>query len=248
MTKITQAVILAAGMGTRLKKIGKLAPKGFLRLGDKTIIEESLDRLIEVGVEKIYIVTGHLKDQYEKLVIEKYSNIVQLIHNPEYATTGSMVSLHKMKGHIKQSPYYLLESDIIYERLALTSLADTIETGAVLLSGQTNAGDEVYVSGNKNCLDDMSKNADELNNVVGELVGITLVTPSIHEFMIEWAEQNIFNNHQICYETDCLVAAAKEMKIPLLLIKNLVWAEIDDHIHLTRAKRDVYPNIIKSNS
>ena len=39
--RIKTAVILAAGMGTRLKELGQLQPKGFLKLGEKTIIEES---------------------------------------------------------------------------------------------------------------------------------------------------------------------------------------------------------------
>ena len=94
-------------------------------------------------------------------------------------------------------------------------------------------------------LDNMSKKANELNNIIGELVGISLITPSIHKFLIKWAEQNLSKNPQICYETDGLVAVAKEMNIPLVLVKNLVWAEIDDHSHLARAKSDVYPLIIK---
>ena len=245
MVKIKQAVILAAGMGTRLEDIGKVIPKGFLRLGNKTIIEESIDKLISVGVEKIFIVTGHLKGQYEELVNQKYSNIIQLIHNSEYATTGSMVSLHKVELYIKKAPYYLLESDIIYESLALPSLTKAIETGGILLSSSTKAGDEVYVSGKGDFLDNMSKKANELNNIIGELVGISLITPSIHKFLIKWAEQNLSKNPQICYETDGLVAVAKEMNIPLVLVKNLVWAEIDDHSHLARAKSDVYPLIIK---
>ena len=61
---IKTAVILAAGMGTRLEGISKWVPKGFLKLGDIFIIEESINRLQQAGIERIIIVTGHLKEFY----------------------------------------------------------------------------------------------------------------------------------------------------------------------------------------
>ncbi|MBC8875685.1 MAG: NTP transferase domain-containing protein [Planctomycetes bacterium] len=53
---VTSSVILAAGMGIRMERRGKRMPKGFLRLGDRPIIEESISRLLEVGVRRIVIV------------------------------------------------------------------------------------------------------------------------------------------------------------------------------------------------
>ena len=57
MQLVQTAVILAAGMGTRLGKQGEFQPKGFLRLGEKSIIEESVARLQRAGIERIIIVT-----------------------------------------------------------------------------------------------------------------------------------------------------------------------------------------------
>ena len=62
---IGTAIILAAGMGVRLKERGKLMPKGCLCLGEKPIFEESVLRLLAVGIERIVIVTGHLAEQYD---------------------------------------------------------------------------------------------------------------------------------------------------------------------------------------
>ncbi len=59
-------------------------PKGFLRLGDRPIIEESISRLLEVGVRHIVIVTGHIAGFYHALQA-RYPDVVQLVHNPYYA-------------------------------------------------------------------------------------------------------------------------------------------------------------------
>jgi choline kinase len=61
------AVILAAGMGTRLKGIGGEAPKGFLKLGGEPIIVESLRKLERAGITRVVIVTGHLRGFYDEL-------------------------------------------------------------------------------------------------------------------------------------------------------------------------------------
>lgn len=60
--EVRTAVILAAGMGVRLKDRGRLSPKGCLCLGEKSIVEESVLRLLATGIERIVIVTGHLAE------------------------------------------------------------------------------------------------------------------------------------------------------------------------------------------
>ena len=93
MTSITDAVILAAGMGIRLGERGELTPKGFITLGDRGIIEESLSRLWASGIRRVVIVTGHQAEYYEHLRIRS-GGFVHTIHNPLYARSGSMYSLY----------------------------------------------------------------------------------------------------------------------------------------------------------
>lgn len=59
MSRVRTAVILAAGIGSRLRNIHNDKPKGFLQLGDKPIIEESIARLVFAGINEIIIVTGY---------------------------------------------------------------------------------------------------------------------------------------------------------------------------------------------
>jgi 2-aminoethylphosphonate-pyruvate transaminase len=56
---MTAAVILAAGHGTRLRDVMSEDTKGFRRLGNKVIVQESLERLLAVGLEEAVIVTGY---------------------------------------------------------------------------------------------------------------------------------------------------------------------------------------------
>ncbi len=99
MNHVRQAVILAASMGSRLRGIVDDRPKGFLQLDNKPIIEESITRLIRIGITKIVIVTGYKSEFYDKLK-EKYPFVVT-IKNEQFENTGSMYSLFIAKELIK---------------------------------------------------------------------------------------------------------------------------------------------------
>jgi len=117
---VKTAVILAAGRGTRLKELGKEIPKGFLQLGEKPIIVESLEKLSAVGIERVVIVTGHCAEKYEELARSGNSEAeiqgqtetqgpsdtvtrssaratlprIITVHNDKYADSGSLYSLY----------------------------------------------------------------------------------------------------------------------------------------------------------
>lgn len=115
MKRIRTAVILAAGMGSRLYDVtGDSIPKGFLEVNGKTLIERSIEKLRSIGIEKIYIVTGHLNEYYDKLA-EKY-NFIETKRNRRYRTTGSMTSLAILENELKED-FLLLESDLISIRV-----------------------------------------------------------------------------------------------------------------------------------
>lgn len=90
---VKTAVILAAGRGTRLKELGTEIPKGFLQLGTKPIIEESIEKLFASGVERVVIVTGHIARKYEELAA-RFGGRIVTVHNDRYAESGSLYSLY----------------------------------------------------------------------------------------------------------------------------------------------------------
>ena len=86
---ITQAVILAAGMGVRLKELNNGIPKGFISLEDgKPIIENSIETLLAYGIRDIIIVTGFMNEYYEDLC-SRYPQI-KTTRNEKYSETGTM--------------------------------------------------------------------------------------------------------------------------------------------------------------
>jgi 2-aminoethylphosphonate-pyruvate transaminase len=238
---ICSAVILAAGQGKRLRAQVREHPKGFLRLGARPIVEESVVRLRAAGIRDVVIVTGFAHRYYEELA-QQHAGLVRTVHNPEFARSGSMYSLDCARELIS-GPFLLLESDLIYEPRALRTLLDDPAPDAVLLSGPTGAGDEVLVETRDGVLVNMSKDRGRLGpHVAGELVGISKISTELFALMRRIASAAFAKSLAFDYETDCLVAAAAERPIACPVVSDLMWAEIDDAAHLKRA-RDLYPRI-----
>ena len=240
---IRSAIILAAGMGIRMRGLGKRIPKGYICLGTHTILEESISHLVAVGIGRIVIVTGHLAEFFAPLAV-KYRGIVRLVHNPLYAESGSMYSLYCARRHVDED-FLLLESDIIYERRALTTCLENRHENVVLLSGYSNTSDEVFVQTSpEGHLVSMSKNRDVLGAAVaGEFVGISKISQNLFRVTLEKAVESFRTTRHVDYETDGLVSSAGFVVVNCHLVEDLIWSEIDDASHLWRARNVVYPRL-----
>ena len=129
---ITQAVILAAGMGVRLKELNRGIPKGFISLADDVpIIEHSLEALLACGISDIIIVTGFMDEHYENLR-SKYPQI-RTVRNARFSETGTMYSLWCARKLIN-TDFILLESDLIFEPRAIRELLESPVKNSLLIT------------------------------------------------------------------------------------------------------------------
>lgn len=109
--KPRNAVILAAGFGMRMVPINTEVPKGLLEVDGETLIERLIKQLNEVGIFKIDIVVGFMKEKYEFL-IDQYG--INLVYNPNYALKNNIHSLELVAD--KLSNTYILPCDIWSEK------------------------------------------------------------------------------------------------------------------------------------
>ncbi len=227
---ITKAVILAAGMGLRLKEMGEDIPKGFIRLDESPIIEHSLRTLISCGIKEILIVIGHKGGYYENLK-ETYPEI-STVENTKFADTGTMYSLSCARGFI-DADFILLESDLIFSPEAITGILNALYRDCLLLSGTTNAGDEVYVQAVADRVVGISKDRDQGKGSVGEYIGIAKISKKLYGKLLQTPDVN----SKLSYDMDCLVRIASEYPIHFLRMDDLEWGEIDDLKQLERAQK-----------
>jgi 2-aminoethylphosphonate-pyruvate transaminase len=239
-SKVTTAVILAAGLGSRLKHHTEAQPKGFLEVDGQSLIERSIENLLKAGISEIIIGTGYRHQHFDDL---KTKYPIKTFRNDDYSTTGSMYTLYVIR-HLITGPFLLLESDLLYDPVSLTYLLEDPKEDVILASGATNSGDEVFIQASPDSsLQQMSKDRKVLTHISGELVGITKLSVMTVEKMASFSATHFKNGNRMLNYEDALVGVAAQHPIHVKVIDDLVWCEIDDENHLQRALTLVYPRI-----
>ncbi|MEG2575181.1 MAG: aminotransferase class I/II-fold pyridoxal phosphate-dependent enzyme [Christensenella sp.] len=120
-----QALLLAAGMGRRLKEYTKNQTKCMLSVGGKTLLEHMAQALSNAGISKLIIVDGYEAEGLEKAVREKLSGFETVfVNNADYAKTNNIYSLWLAREYLAQDDTLLLESDLIYDDNLLKDIVD----------------------------------------------------------------------------------------------------------------------------
>ena len=118
-----QALILAAGMGSRLGKYTKDNTKCMLEINGETLIKQAMDKLNNVGITKLILVVGYKKDNLIDHIGSRYKNIkIEYIENPIYNKTNNIYSLYLAKEKLAEDDTILLESDLLFEESILEKL------------------------------------------------------------------------------------------------------------------------------
>jgi histidinol-phosphate/aromatic aminotransferase/cobyric acid decarboxylase-like protein/GTP:adenosylcobinamide-phosphate guanylyltransferase len=120
-----QALILAAGTGSRLGKYTKENTKCMLEVNGNTLIMQALEKLNNVGIKKLILVVGYKKDNLIAHVGNKYKDIeIEYVENPIYDKTNNIYSLYLAKDKLIEDDTILLESDLLFEESILKELLD----------------------------------------------------------------------------------------------------------------------------
>jgi len=91
-----RAILLAAGLGTRLRPITDKIPKCLVPINGKPLIDYWLEQLTKAGIEKFLINTHHLHEQVESYIEQsKFAGMVNLVYEKELLLSGGTVIANK---------------------------------------------------------------------------------------------------------------------------------------------------------
>ncbi|MCI6693194.1 MULTISPECIES: sugar phosphate nucleotidyltransferase [unclassified Clostridium] len=102
-----RAILLAAGIGSRLRPLTLETPKPLIQVKGEPIIERQIKALNDVGITDILIVTGYLNKKFEYLK-EKYG--VKILNNDKYDKYNNIYTMYLVRDYLKNS--YVIEGDI----------------------------------------------------------------------------------------------------------------------------------------
>lgn len=113
MPKVENAIIMAAGLGTRMRPLTNTIPKPLVKVNGHRMIETIIQGLNKNGITDVTIVTGYLADKFDFLC-DKYAG-VNIINNPYYQEYNNLSSLYVARYKLKNT--IILDGDQLINNL-----------------------------------------------------------------------------------------------------------------------------------
>lgn len=120
--KIKHAMILAAGLGTRMKPLTLKTPKPLIKVGNKNLLERSINLLEDYGVEQIVINVHYLADQIEKFISSFKSKAKIIISNEKDLLLDTGGGVKKGTKMFENKPFFVLNPDTLWTNNYLREL------------------------------------------------------------------------------------------------------------------------------
>lgn len=169
-----KAIILAAGMASRLRPLTNDTPKCLLKVGERCLLQRSIDALKQNGIREFVIVTGYLHEKIEQFVQQQYGDSISVtyIYNDVYETTNNIYSLWLARPEAENEEILLLDSDLLYDPEIIRCVLDNGAENVLTLIKHELGEEEMKVVVNADgAITEISKTC-RVADAAGESLGI----------------------------------------------------------------------------
>lgn len=233
-----QAIMLAAGKGTRLGKYTKNNTKCMLDVQGETLLERTIDALLKAGIKDFVLVLGYKGDNVKKFIskkeLDKKINITYITNN-SYNTTNNIYSLYLAKDYLIKDDTILLESDLIYDKSIIKTLVDSKYKNAALIAKYEEWMDGTVVRLNTNntinsFIEKENFDYNDVNNYYKTVNIYKFSKDFSQRFYLPFLESYIkaYGNNDYYELVLKVISELKDTNLYGLELTNELWYEIDD--------------------
>ncbi|MEM9256987.1 MAG: HAD-IIA family hydrolase [Pseudomonadota bacterium] len=116
-------IILAAGIGSRLRPMTNTKPKCLVTSAGKPILQYQIDGYIKAGIEELVIVVGYESDAIRNFCKHIKGVNIHIVDNHDYETTNNMYSLYLVREYVKDQGFILNNADLTIDNTIIETLA-----------------------------------------------------------------------------------------------------------------------------
>lgn len=238
------AIILAAGCGSRLYPITENIPKCMVEVNGLPLINNALNILDDLHIKTAAIVVGHKANLVKQHIGNQYKNIhITYYENKEYQNSNNIYSLYIAKDFLQQDTL-LLECDLFYRAELIKPLLYTKEDCNILVSPfnpKTMDGTVIVADSQKKALELILGKWQNPTMKLSEMYKTVNIyrfskTFLVNEFipLLEWFVINIGRNSYYEIVLGMLIYL-KQYDIKISIVDEQSWCEIDDASDLAKA-------------
>ncbi len=184
-------VILAAGMAKRLRPLTDERPKCLLTVGQRTLLQRTVDGIIAAGISELVVVTGYRAQMIRDFLTSHYPDLtIHFIDNPDYAHNNNIFSLWLTRPYTEGRDFLLLDSDILFDPQIIPAVLSA-EGSALALNRHELGEEEIKVIvDEQNRVVEISK-VCSIEQAIGESVGIEKMEADYSAALFRELEQMI---------------------------------------------------------
>ena len=184
-------VILAAGMAKRLRPLTDTKPKCLLKVGDRTLLERTIDAMAATGITELVVVTGYRGEMIREWINTHRQTLKwTFIDNADYEHNNNIYSLWLAGQVVRGKEFLLMDSDILCDPQAVAEVARQEEPALALNRHELGEEEMKIVVDRDNRITEISKTC-RVEDAVGESVGIEKMTAAYSEALYRELDQMI---------------------------------------------------------
>jgi choline kinase len=184
-------VILAAGMAKRLRPLTDACPKCLLKIGERTLLQRTVDAMIAADINELVVVTGYRAEMIREFLTKHYPSLnIHFIHNADYEHNNNIFSLWMTRPYTEGKDFLLSDSDILFDPQLIRAVLAT--DGNALALNRHECGEEEIkvIVDSDNRIMELSKTCS-IEQAIGESVGFEKMTASYSIALFMELEQMI---------------------------------------------------------
>ena len=236
-----KAIILAAGMGSRIRPLTDNCPKSLLKIGGVTILERMLTNIQAAGINDVIFVLGYLKEQIEAFVKRSFPELnAEFIINDRYKETNTGYSLMLAEEFVKGSAFVKFDADVVFEKEILENLLASNASNALCIDREIQLdAEEIKVVVDKDNRVMRASKTVAPSDAIGESIGIEKICPDTAKRLFSELRSMMANpeNLQEYYEAAYERLMEKDVSFYALDITGLKWFEIDTQEDFSAAEK-----------
>ena len=203
-------VILAAGMAKRLRPLTDTKPKCLLKVGERTLLERTVDAMAAAGINEFVVVTGYLGNMIRDFLTIHYPLFtIHFLDNVDYAHNNNIYSLWMAGQIVRGKEFLLMDSDILCDPAAVLRIASEQEAALAVNRHELGEEEMKVVVDSQMRITEISKTCRP-EDAMGESVGIEKMTVAYSEALFRELDQMILQEGLI----DIFYERAFERLIP----------------------------------
>ncbi|WP_456329185.1 phosphocholine cytidylyltransferase family protein [Archaeoglobus sp.] len=238
-----EAVILAAGFGSRLGHHTREIPKALLKVGKRPLIYYTIQTLIKNGVKDVIVVTGH-KGYVLRDYLSQFDVNFKFVHNSLYKKTNNIYSLYLAMDHVNGG-FYILNSDVLFHPSIFHKLHSSTKGNLILsVDNFKELGEEeMKVKIENGVVKRISKQIDP-SEADGEYIGIARVEENTVDDLYNHVSKTMeIKGRRVFYEEAFQSMMDDNIPVYYESTNGLPWIEIDTPADLMMARYEIYPRI-----